>query len=70
MEGKEEDGSGLSREQIAKWTRKIRAAFKIFDKDDKNAVVAEEVRHNRFRTQEFSNPYFRSTHTLFSYIHI
>ena len=41
MEGKE--ATGISRAQIAKWTKKIRAAFKIFDKDDKNAVPPEEI---------------------------
>ena len=41
----EKDGAapGISREQIARWTKKIRAAFKNFDKDDKNTVPPEEV---------------------------
>lgn len=35
--------STISRAEIARWTKRIRAAFKVFDKDDTNTVDRREV---------------------------
>eukprot|EP00940_MAST-03C_sp_MAST-3C-sp2_P000014 g14.t1 len=43
MAAEEEKREDIARENIARWSKRIRAAFTIFDKDDKNSVVPEEV---------------------------
>ena len=49
MESKEMEGTTttdkgeIGRDNILKWSQRIRAAFTLFDKDDKNSVVPEEV---------------------------